>query len=175
MPNGARATLRQRAARLTQADLSAIAEALAESVPAPSSPAASRSHRGPGGREGWRRTHGGVTPVELEGLAFERRPLALAPLAVVPARRGAGIGSALVRAGLEACRAAQAPFAVVLGDPRYYVRFGFVAAARFGLRYPGAVRADAFQALELEPGALARAAHGHVVRFAPPFEELVGS
>lgn len=51
------------------------------------------------------------------------RAFALAPLAVTPKAQGMGIGAALVRAALA--RAKDAPV-VVLGDPAYYMRFGFL-------------------------------------------------
>lgn len=49
----------------------------------------------------------------------------LGPIAVRPDRQRAGIGSALVRAGLERLRRRGAAGCVLLGDPRYYRRFGF--------------------------------------------------
>jgi putative acetyltransferase len=77
----------------------------------------------------------------------------LAPLAVAEPRRRQGVAAELVRAGLEACRAAGFGWAVVLGEPAYYGRFGFRAASEFGLsdEYGGG---SAFQAIELVPGAL---------------------
>ena len=50
----------------------------------------------------------------------------LGPLAVPPSRQRQGIGSALVRTGLErqACAGVRQVF--VLGDPVYYGRFGFM-------------------------------------------------
>jgi putative acetyltransferase len=107
------------------------------------------------------------SPVSVEGRSFAAPPLALGPLAVLPAAQRCGAGSALTRAGLAACRAAAAPFAVVLGHPSYYPRFGFAPAVRFGLRFGAAPARDAFMALELVPGALARAAGK--VRYAPEF------
>jgi putative acetyltransferase len=90
----------------------------------------------------------------------------LAPLAVAESRRGRGVGGVLVRAGLDACRAAGWRWVVVLGEPAYYGRFGFAAAVGFGLDddYAGGA---AFQALELVPGALA-GVRGRV-RYAPEF------
>jgi putative acetyltransferase len=48
-------------------------------------------------------------------------------------RQRQGVGSALVRAGLERCREIGAGAVVVLGHPDYYPKFGFLPAARFGL------------------------------------------
>lgn len=93
----------------------------------------------------------------------------LAPVAVVEAHRRHGIAAALVRAGLEACRAVGFGWAVVLGEPAYYGRFGFRAAAEFGLsdEYGGG---PAFQALELVPGELPMGAGR--ARYAPEFAGL---
>ncbi len=49
----------------------------------------------------------------------------LGPLAVAPAWQRQGIGSALVRAGLQRVETAGASQVYVLGDPAYYRRFGF--------------------------------------------------
>jgi putative acetyltransferase len=49
----------------------------------------------------------------------------LAPLAVRPEYQRQGIGSALVEAGIEACKALSFGGVVVVGDPAYYGRFGF--------------------------------------------------
>lgn len=59
----------------------------------------------------------------------------LGPVSVAPERQVQGIGSALVRAALAQLRTLGAAGCVVLGEPAYYGRFGFHAAA--GLAYPG--------------------------------------
>ena len=79
--------------------------------------------------------------------------MGLAPMAVAPAYQHQGIGSALVRAGLERCKAMACSAVVVLGHPEYYPRFGFSPASRFGLRCEYNVPDEAFMAMELEPGA----------------------
>jgi len=78
----------------------------------------------------------------------------LAPLAVAPDLQSRGIGTALARSGLEACRDLGAKACVVLGAPAYYGRFGFSAApSTVSSPYAGLA---AFQALEFDPGVLAR-------------------
>ncbi len=47
------------------------------------------------------------------------------PVSVLPARHKQGIGSTLMRAGLEKLRALGSKGCVVVGDPNYYRRFGF--------------------------------------------------
>ena len=60
----------------------------------------------------------------------------LGPLAVATAWQKHGIGSALVRAGLERLRSADADQVFVLGDPAYYGRFGFEAARSVAPPFP---------------------------------------
>lgn len=82
----------------------------------------------------------------------------LAPLAVVPERQNAGVGTALVRAGLEAARAGGARLALVLGHPEYYPRFGFEPALPYGIEPPYPVDpAEAWMVVELVPGVLSEA------------------
>lgn len=50
----------------------------------------------------------------------------LGPLSVAPDRQGQGIGSRLVKAGLDMLERMQAAGCVVAGDPDYYGRFGFI-------------------------------------------------
>lgn len=86
------------------------------------------------------------------------RAAVLAPLAVLPDRQGAGIGTALVEAGLEACAAFGFELALVLGHPDYYPRFGFEPAIPHGIESPYPVEpAEAWMALELVPGVFERA------------------
>jgi len=92
---------------------------------------------------------------------------ALGPMSVIPARQRQGIGSALVRAGLDACRHLGHEVVVVLGHPAFYPRFGFVAARPLGLTCEYPVPDEAFMVAELSPGAL-RGRSG-LVRYASDF------
>ena len=80
--------------------------------------------------------------------------MGLAPMAVAPEQQRRGIGSALVRAGLEQCRQLGFAAVVVLGHPEYYIRFGFSPSPRFGIDSAYEVPDEVFMAMELQPGAL---------------------
>jgi len=68
----------------------------------------------------------------------------LAPLAVAPEMQRMGVGRQLIQAGLTALRERGAELVFVLGDPRYYARFGFTTGhkvrAPYDLPYPEAWR-----------------------------------
>jgi len=96
--------------------------------------------------------------------------LGLAPLAVRPEFQKKGIGSELVRYGLEQCRRLGHKIVVVIGHPDYYPRFGFSSARAEGLEVPFPVPDEAFMALELVPGALSGISG--MVRYSPAFDEV---
>jgi putative acetyltransferase len=96
--------------------------------------------------------------------------MGLAPMAVLPARQHQGIGSALVRAGFDACRQAGVGAVVVLGHPEFYPRFGFKPASVFHLACDYDVPDEVFLAIELQPGYLSgRAGRVH---YAQAFDSL---
>jgi putative acetyltransferase len=97
--------------------------------------------------------------------------LALAPMAVHPDFQSQGIGSALVRKGLEICRDLGHVAVVVIGHPDYYPRFGFTSARSKGLEALFPVPDEAFLAIELMPGSL-HGVKGSVV-YPPAFEEAI--
>jgi putative acetyltransferase len=74
----------------------------------------------------------------------------LSPLAVLPERQGGGIGSALVRRGLQEMTDRLVPIVFLEGAPEYYSRFGFAPGAEQGFRKPSLRIPDAaFQAIRL--------------------------
>ena len=95
--------------------------------------------------------------------------LALAPMAVRPDFQRLGIGSLLVRRGLEVCKEQGHRIVVVLGHADFYPRFGFSAklAERLESPYGGG---PSHMAAELVPGAL-DGVTGKVV-YSPPFSDL---
>jgi putative acetyltransferase len=93
--------------------------------------------------------------IEIDGeCPRDLRILGLAPVAVLPERQRQGIGSLLIRYGLQECARLGFPAVVVLGSPTYYSRFGFIPAKEKGLGCEYAVPDEAFMVLELVSSAL---------------------
>ena len=109
------------------------------------------------------------TPVSLSGHPG-LKVMGLAPMAVAPEHQRKGIGSALVRAGLEQCRQIGFAAVVVLGHPAYYPRFGFLPSTRFGIGSEYDVAEEVFMAMELQPAALSGKAG--TIQYHPAFGDL---
>jgi putative acetyltransferase len=84
----------------------------------------------------------------------------------LPELQRQGIGSALVRRGLEVCKEQGHRIVVVLGHPHFYQRFGFSSKVPAQLESPYSGR-ESFMAVELVPGAL-DGVTGRV-QYPPPF------
>ena len=91
-------------------------------------------------------------PATIESEAGPAPAVALAPMAVLPDAQRQGVGSVLVRAGLERLRDEGHGVVIVLGHPEYYPRFGFEPATRLGITCSFDVPDEVFMALELRPG-----------------------
>ena len=77
-----------------------------------------------------------VGHVMFSRIGAPMRALTLSPLGVRPAFQKAGIGSALVRNGLERVRQENWQAVFLLGSPAYYGRFGFSSTAAQGYTAP---------------------------------------
>jgi putative acetyltransferase len=109
------------------------------------------------------------TPVGLEPPAVFRLA-GLGPMSVLPEHQRGGVGSQLIRAGLEACRQHGYAAVVVVGHPEYYPRFGFEPAHTRGLTLRDFdVPADVFMVVELDPEVRARLTGA--VRYSSEFAE----
>jgi putative acetyltransferase len=102
--------------------------------------------------------------------ASGRDALALAPLGVLPAHAGRGIGSALTGEALALADERDEAVIAVLGPPSFYERFGFGPAADAGIHSAYDQAGQAYQARPvggrpIEPGR---------VVYPPIFEDLPG-
>ena len=98
--------------------------------------------------------------------------MGLAPMSVLPSQQRKGIGSQLVRYGLEFLRNAGCPFVIVLGHPEYYPRFGFELAANYQLRSQwDGVPDEAFMVVVFDSDVLPKT--GGIARYRDEFDEAM--
>jgi putative acetyltransferase len=93
----------------------------------------------------------------------------IGPLGVRPDHQGQGVGSALMHAVLAAADALHFPEAVLLGDPRYYQRFGFRLALPLGVIPPDPAWSEHFQVRTLASWSADRKG---AFRYAPGFDDV---
>ena len=76
--------------------------------------------------------------------------LVLSPVSVAPRYQGRGIGTALLRHGLDQVRNRPEPLVFLEGSPRFYRRVGFEPATPLGFRRPSLrIPEPAFQVVKL--------------------------
>ena len=107
------------------------------------------------------------SPATIESSRMTVRGMALAPMAVLPEYQRQGIGSELVRAGIDKLQRTPCPFIIVLGHVEYYPRFGFTPASRYGIRGEWDGAGDAFMILCLDPSAMSHISG--VAKYHPDF------
>ena len=92
--------------------------------------------------------HGMFTPSLLDAPRRLVLVQVLSPVGVLPTSQGRGVGSALIRRGLQIMAERWVPVVFVEGPPAYYSRFGFEPGADQGFRKPSLrIPDEAFQAL----------------------------
>ena len=92
--------------------------------------------------------------------------LGVGPLGVAPQWKRKGVGSAVMHALLGAADARAEQLVGLLGEPGYYHRFGFVAAAEYGIVPPDPGWGAAFQARLLTGSGIT----GGAFHYAAPFD-----
>jgi predicted N-acetyltransferase YhbS len=83
--------------------------------------------------------------------AGESEALVLGPIGILPDHQRGGLGTALVRMGLERARKLDFECVVAIGPPAFLTACGFRPAAARGLTTEMELPADVFQVAELAP------------------------
>ncbi len=112
------------------------------------------------------------SPVTIETQSGVIEGMGLAPMAVLPELQNHGIGSKLVKEGLRIINNMKCPFVIVLGHEKYYPRFGFKRASKYGLKsqWEG-VPDDAFMVI-IHNYSVMKGVSG-VVRYREEFDEAM--
>ena len=110
------------------------------------------------------------SPVTIESDNEIYPAVGLGPMAVLPELQRQGIGSLLIKAGLEECRQVGHERVVVLGHAEYYPRFGFIPASQYGVQCEYDVPDEVFMALELREEAFQGKAG--TAKYQPEFNEV---
>lgn len=97
--------------------------------------------------------------------------MGLAPMAVLPEKQKQGIGSSLIKYGLEKLRIFRCPFVIVLGHSEYYPKFGFEPASRYQLRCEWNVPDEVFMIKILDKTIITNLKG--IAKYRPEFSECI--
>ena len=112
-----------------------------------------------------------LSQAKIKNKEMEKRVLILAPIAVLPEFQKQGIGSLLVKKGLEISQNLGYDIVALIGYPEFFSRFGFLSARSKGLEssLKDNIPDEAFMVYELKKDAL-KGIKG-IVEFPSYFEE----
>ncbi len=108
------------------------------------------------------------SPVALSGEQLGWQ--GMAPVAVKSAYRKQGIASQMIKEGLHTLYEFGYKACVVLGDPAFYGRFGFIDATEFDMRCRWDVPQGAFRVIELAEGECS--GKSGLVEYSPEFVQV---
>jgi putative acetyltransferase len=74
------------------------------------------------------------SPAEINHKGKTIKGMGLAPMAVHTEYQNKSIGSLLVKKGIKKIKISGCPFIIVLGHEKYYPRFGFETASKYGIK-----------------------------------------
>ncbi|MEZ4687500.1 MAG: N-acetyltransferase [Bacteroidia bacterium] len=94
------------------------------------------------------------TKIMIVNDRYSSPSLALAPVSVLPAYQGKGIGSTLIEHGHLIARQLGFESVVLLGHAEYYPRFGYERADTYGISLPFEVPPENVMVYALHEGAL---------------------
>ena len=98
--------------------------------------------------------HGLLSEVSIVNQSQSFKGLVLAPLDVLPAYQGKGIGSAILLELEKRAKILDYSFISILGHESYYPRFGYVPASQYQIQAPFEVPDQNFMIKELIDGRL---------------------
>ncbi|MBP2029492.1 putative N-acetyltransferase YhbS [Methanohalophilus levihalophilus] len=110
-------------------------------------------------------------PITISTPTGSVQSLSIAPLSVLPPCQGQGVGSVLIRAGIDEAEELGYTSVIVVGPSEYYSMFGFEPAGKWNLRCPYDVPDEAFMGLELVENSLDIG--GGVVEFPPEYDDAI--
>lgn len=91
-----------------------------------------------------------LTKILIKNDDKEHEALALAPVSVLPQYQNKGIGNSLIIESIKVAKELGYTSVIVLGEDRYYHRFGFKSTSIWNIRAPFDVPRESFMALELK-------------------------
>lgn len=95
-----------------------------------------------------------LTRIKIKDSSNIYESLALAPVSVLPAFQGKGIGGSLIREAHDIARNLGHTSIVLLGDEAYYPRFGYTQASAYGIELPFEVPKENCMVIELVTNSL---------------------
>lgn len=103
-----------------------------------------------------------LTKVQIVNESMVYDSLALAPVAVHPGFQFKGIGRRLIAMAHNKAKAFGIHSIILLGDPKYYSKFGYQPASLYGIKLPFDVADEYCMVIELDKSSL-KHKHGNVV------------
>jgi putative acetyltransferase len=85
-----------------------------------------------------------VSKVRVVSNDHQTEILSLAPVCVLPEFQDKGVGTMLIKEALTKCGLLGYPAMVVMGSPKFYTRFGFDEASKYGLKTHFNVPSEAY-------------------------------
>ncbi|SFH68546.1 Predicted N-acetyltransferase YhbS [Tindallia magadiensis] len=113
-----------------------------------------------------------VSEIALDGKTSMIPVLILSPVSVLPEFQREGVGQQLCQKAIEEAKKTDYPVMIVIGDPRYYQRFGFRPAFPEGVYLPFGFEEEYLQMMELKENALEKVAGA--IQFPPWFFDARG-
>ena len=110
-------------------------------------------------------------PIKIKNDSGTCNSLSLGPVSVLPKYQNKGVGSKLIKTGLEIAGKLGFKAVIVIGHPRFYPRFGFEKASKWRIVSPYPVPEEAFLAKELVANGL-NACDG-TIQYPKEFDECV--